>query len=81
LTASSLARASLASQDPRWAGRLGYRMRGVIEADGQPGILARMLGSMLQTTREIAFLRAKLDDLRATHQHERHGEAPARRAR
>jgi transcriptional regulator with XRE-family HTH domain len=28
----------------------------VIEADRQPGILARMLGSMLQTAREIAGL-------------------------
>ena len=28
----------------------------VIEADRQPGILARMLGSMLQTVREVAGL-------------------------
>jgi hypothetical protein len=28
----------------------------VIEADRQPGILARMLGSMLQTAREVAGL-------------------------
>ncbi len=45
-----------ASRNPDGTEPLRVHNRKVIEADRRPGILARMLGSMLQTAREVAGL-------------------------